>query len=114
MSKIYPQLYRLRKYYSLSLLFILKFSWNIDLYSQNTSFGDENPIIQVQYWGVEDGLSHRYVSCIHQDKSGLMWFGTVYGLNRFDGHEFKWFTEEKHGLQNNQIDQILEDQSIGR
>ncbi|MEO1259067.1 MAG: ATP-binding protein [Bacteroidota bacterium] len=111
MNKAYLQLQRLRKHCFLSLLFILTFSGNAVLYAQNNSFGNENPIIQVQHWGIEEGLSHRYVTCVHQDKSGLMWFGTVYGLNRFDGHEFKWFTEEKHGLQNNQIDQILEDES---
>lgn len=104
-------MFRLRKYCCLPLFCFLNLLWNADLYSQNSSFGEEKPIVQVQHWGIEEGLSHRYVSCIHQDESGLMWFGTNYGLNRFDGHEFKWFTEEKHGLQNNQIDQILEDES---
>jgi signal transduction histidine kinase/DNA-binding response OmpR family regulator len=36
----------------------------------------------------------------------MMWFATAYGLNRFDGYEFKWFTEEKHGLTNNDIQHI--------
>ena len=38
-----------------------------------------------------------------------MWFGTKYGLNRFDGYVFNWFTVEKHGLQSNEINHILED-----
>ncbi|MBK7336938.1 MAG: hypothetical protein IPJ00_12540 [Saprospirales bacterium] len=52
-------------------------------------------IAQVKYFGLEDGLSHRDVQCIHQDRQGFIWIGTNYGLNRFDGYDFKWFTKEK-------------------
>jgi streptogramin lyase len=38
-----------------------------------------------------DGLSQRRVSQIVQDNQGFMWFGTQYGLNRYDGHNFKVF-----------------------
>src|SRR6266496_1373353 len=38
-----------------------------------------------------DGLSHNKVQCILQDKQGYMWFGTVHGLNRYDGYTFKVF-----------------------
>lgn len=40
----------------------------------------------------EQGLSHNTVLCTAQDKSGFMWFGTTYGLNRFDGNRFKHYT----------------------
>ncbi len=65
--------------------------------------------IDVQHYGIEEGLSHRNVHFAHQDKRGLMWFGTDYGLNRFDGYNFKWITKEKHGLQSNKIEKALED-----
>jgi signal transduction histidine kinase/ligand-binding sensor domain-containing protein len=42
----------------------------------------------------EDGLSQIRVSSIVQDNLGFMWFGTEYGLNRFDGYVFKVFTHE--------------------
>lgn len=70
---------------------------------------DQPPIIQAQHFSLEEGLSHRHVTSIHQDSAGFLWFGTKYGLNRFDGYEFKWFSEEKNGLQSNEINQILSD-----
>jgi ligand-binding sensor domain-containing protein len=42
------------------------------------------------------GLSQNRVSHIIQDNQGFMWFGTQYGLNRFDGYKFKVFTHDPH------------------
>jgi hypothetical protein len=41
-----------------------------------------------------DGLSQRRVSQIVQDDQGFMWFGTQYGLNRYDGYNFKVFVHD--------------------
>lgn len=41
-----------------------------------------------QHYNVEDGLSHSSVYCALQDRRGFLWFGTKYGLNRFDGIRF--------------------------
>jgi len=90
------------------LLLSLGFSWTL-LLSQNPLSNTAPLVIDVQHFNIEDGLSHRYVTSIHQDKNGFMWFGTQYGLNRFDGYDFKWFTAEKNGLQNNEIDHVLLD-----
>ncbi len=38
--------------------------------------------------GVEHGLSHNSVLAVAQDHSGFLWFGTLDGLNRYDGREF--------------------------
>ena len=38
------------------------------------------------------GLSQTRVAQIVQDDRGFMWFGTQYGLNRYDGYKFKVFT----------------------
>lgn len=40
---------------------------------------------------VEDGLSSNTVYCSLQDTQGFLWFGTLDGLNRFDGYTFKTF-----------------------
>jgi signal transduction histidine kinase/ligand-binding sensor domain-containing protein len=40
------------------------------------------------------GLSQTRVSWVVQDKVGFIWFGTQYGLNRFDGYKSKVFKNE--------------------
>lgn len=37
---------------------------------------------------VEDGLSQSEVNAILKDRDGFMWFGTVDGLNKYDGYRF--------------------------
>lgn len=39
--------------------------------------------------GISQGLSHNRVNCIYKDSSGFVWFGTMSGLNRYDGYDFK-------------------------
>ena len=56
----------------------------------------------------KDGLSHNTVISIHQDKYGNMWFGTMEGLNRFDGESFTYFTKDE-GLSGNIIMSIADD-----
>jgi ligand-binding sensor domain-containing protein len=41
-----------------------------------------------------DGLSQTKAGQIAQDNQGFMWFGTQYGLNRFDGYNFKIFVHD--------------------
>ena len=40
----------------------------------------------------EHGLSQHSIYAIHQDKMGFLWLGTLEGLNRYDGHQFKTYT----------------------
>jgi ligand-binding sensor domain-containing protein len=40
------------------------------------------------------GLSQTRVLQIVQDNQGFMWFGTQYGLNRYDGYEFRVFMND--------------------
>jgi ligand-binding sensor domain-containing protein/signal transduction histidine kinase len=48
----------------------------------------------------EQGLSEGVVQYEVQDDQGFMWFGTLDGLNRYDGYEFKI---RKHGLRNAEL-----------
>ncbi len=53
-------------------------------------------------YGLEDGLPQSQVRAIAQDSAGHLWIGTMAGLSRFDGAEFKNFSK-KDGLNDNQI-----------
>ena len=44
--------------------------------------------INFEKLSVDDGLSSDWVTSIVQDQQGFMWFGTVDGLNRYDGYRF--------------------------
>lgn len=63
---------------------------------------------------VNNGLSQSAVTCIFQDKTGFMWFGTQDGLNRYDGYNFKIFkniSPDSTSLSDNFIFSIYEDES---
>src|SRR5882724_1907545 len=38
---------------------------------------------------ISRGLSHNEVNCVFKDEKGFLWFGTMSGLNRYDGYSFK-------------------------
>lgn len=48
-----------------------------------------------RHYTVSDGLSANTIWDIEQDAQGYMWFGTKYGLSRFDGYDFKSFQYQK-------------------
>jgi len=50
---------------------------------------------QFSHLDINNGLSHNDVTCIFKDNRGFMWFGTLSGLNRYDGYKFKVF---KHSV----------------
>lgn len=47
--------------------------------------------IKFSHLNIEDGLSNKQVNTIIKNRSGFMGFGTMSGLNRFDGCDFKVF-----------------------
>lgn len=68
--------------------------------------------LQFEHFNTYDGLSNNSVRWIYQDKKGFLWFGTLNGLNRFDGKQFKSYSlmdELSDNLSNNRIIQIAED-----
>ncbi len=57
-----------------------------------------------------DGLAGNSVTCIYEDKTGNVWFGTGGGASRYDGKSFRNFTT-KDGLTNNSVNSIMEDKT---
>ncbi|MGY0034716.1 ligand-binding sensor domain-containing protein [Pedobacter sp. NJ-S-72] len=56
----------------------------------NSLFAQKN-VYQFSHLDISNGLSDNQVNAIFKDSKGFMWFGTMAGLNRYDGHEFKVF-----------------------
>lgn len=64
----------------------------------------------IKHWTSANGLSSNSVRAITQDHLGYIWFGTLYGLNRFDGQQFEVFnTELQPKLASNGITRLLSD-----
>ncbi|MDX8337710.1 two-component regulator propeller domain-containing protein [Draconibacterium sp. IB214405] len=64
--------------------------------------------LQLNQYGLDDGLSSSIITCINQDKNGFIWIGTRDGLNRFDGDQFKVYKnnedeDQVHTLPDNLI-----------
>src|SRR4051812_22108742 len=65
---------------------------------------------------IAQGLSQGMVFDILQDKDGFIWVATKNGLNRYDGFDFRVFTNDPyniHTLSSNTIIKLFED-SKGR
>ncbi|MGA1978654.1 MAG: two-component regulator propeller domain-containing protein [Bacteroidales bacterium] len=57
---------------------------------------------------INDGLPSNSIQCIFKDSRGYYWFGTEAGLCRFDGINYKVYTQQD-GLAGNRIWSITED-----
>ncbi len=61
---------------------------------------------------LDEGLSQGAVHTIVQDRHGFIWFGTLEGLNRFDGYEFTVFQHDPtdpRSLSNDSVRTIVQD-----
>lgn len=78
-----------------------------------TSLWGQTPQSQYQLTRLDitQGLSANQVNCIYKDSQGFMWFGTMSGLNRYDGYTFRIFRQElrdSNSLTDNFITSIAE------
>lgn len=89
------------------ILLLLFFCWTHAWSQQNPK--TEKLIPKSRHFTVIDGLSNRFIVDISQDRKGFIWLSTYYGLNRFDGYEFKIYTQQSHGLKINSVSGTQED-----
>jgi ligand-binding sensor domain-containing protein len=59
---------------------------------------------------MNDGLIYDRVDAIAQDKDGVMWFATQYGVSAFDGTKWENFTAD-NGLSESWITAISVDET---
>lgn len=70
------------------------------------------PQLHFKHYGIGDGFSDNSVRQIIQDKKGFLWFGTLNGLNRYDGNSLKIYKTEPgnpNSLSYSRISRIKED-----
>ncbi len=44
---------------------------------------------------IQSGLSNNQINCIYKDSTGFLWFGTLSGLNRYDGYNIRNFKHDE-------------------
>jgi len=69
-------------------------------------------IFRFDHIGSEEGLSQNTAFSILFDSRGFMWIGTMNGLNRYDGYEFRIFRSSQTGpgsFTNNRVINLWED-----
>ena len=70
------------------------------------------PDMKFRRLDTRDGLSNSQINYLFQDSKGIIWMGTSYGLNRYDGYRFRTFYSDPNDtttLRNNYVDLIWED-----
>ena len=70
------------------------------------------PDMRFRRLDTRDGLSNSQVNYLFQDSKGIIWIGTSYGLNRYDGYRFRTFYSDPNDtttLRSNYVDLIWED-----
>ncbi len=87
------------------MLILLFFNNPSIVYAQNSNF-------KFEHITITEGLSQNSVTSILQDRKGFMWFGTMHGLNRYDGINNKIYTQkvfDQESLSDSWITSLLED-----
>ncbi len=68
----------------------------------------QSQLLPLRTYSIELGLSESVAHSLVQDERGYIWVGTGYGLNRFDGFQFRQFYVED-GLAHNRVNALYED-----
>lgn len=92
-------------FYKHFILLLLLLVFHFKLFSIELNF---------KYYKVEDGLTSNTIYTVLQDSKGFMWFGTEYGINRFDGYTFISYENipgDENSLINNSVYTIVEDET---
>ena len=95
------------RYYILCSLLLFTCFWGRQAWCNTFKASQSNYMFR--HLTSSDGLSCNHVGCILKDSRGYMWFGTEYGLNRFDGYRFKHFFKKDISYSSDNISSLQED-----
>ena len=74
------------------------------------------PAVIVEHYTTAEGLPSNNVMCALKDRDGFLWFGTWYGLTRFDGSRFLTYNKPVKGgptIPPRKVESMVED-GLGR
>ena len=95
--------FKLRRFSPHFMYVLLLFTSGV--YAQYTNLKFEN-------LDTDKGLSSSTCTTIFEDKDGFMWFGTIDGLNRYDGYSFKVFqptNQKKNSITHKPVSRLFAD-----
>ena len=76
-----------------------------DIYPQKSN-------VVFEHFTPDQGMSAYIALCVYQDKTGYLWFGTLRGLDRYDGYNFKTYKNEPgntNSIANASVNTLYED-----
>lgn len=94
------------------IFFVTLLSQSIRAQEIQTKNNTPNNQIKIEHVSNDLGISTNLVYSIYQDSKGFMWFGTMFGLVRYDGANYKTYRHDPsdtNSLSNDDIISIFED-----
>lgn len=76
-------------------LFISFFLLSLVLLSAGWGVFAQSATYQFMHFDIRQGLSNNQVNCFLKDRKGFLWFGTLSGLNRYDGYAIRTFLRDR-------------------
>lgn len=71
------------------------------------AFAGEPGDVRIEPLSINEGVSHNLVYCMLQDRDGLMWFGTMYGLVKYDGVRYTTYRHDPNDPNSLSYDDII-------
>lgn len=90
----------------LARIIVKAFFFLIPLYSTHDAIGQQS-VLNFTNYSSEDGLSQLSCYALAQDANGFIWVGTQDGLNRYDGRQFKVYSQQHESAKNLPSNAIL-------
>jgi signal transduction histidine kinase/ligand-binding sensor domain-containing protein/DNA-binding response OmpR family regulator len=85
--------------------------WVVLFFASHLSYAQYSNL-KFENFDTNKGLSSSTSVEIFQDSEGFLWFGTIDGLNKYNGYEFEIYRpiiNDVHSISNNRINAITED-----